>query len=72
MIIKGDENMEYNDKERSIIIGKALKFAQDGQGKSLRELMNVHFDIFKDITFKIVTGSVSYDYQVLDMIMELL
>ncbi len=63
--------MEYTISEKCFIVGAALSLANKGHRRDIGELMNNHPDIFKNVISDIVTGIITYDYEIKNAIIKL-
>ena len=67
----GDVKMEYTKEEKALLIGRALSLARHEHRRSVGKLMDKHPDIFKDVISSILTGDITFDYQIAESIMKL-
>lgn len=63
--------MEYTKDEKALLIGRALSLAKKEHRRDVGKLMDKHPDIFKDVISPILTGEITFDYQIEESIVKL-
>lgn len=63
--------MEYTQEDKALLIGRVLGLMRHGHRRDAGALIDKHPIIFKEVITKIVIGEISFDYQIVESVVQL-